>query len=152
MALIARLKLLVVAVASICLLACPPTQSFLIFNNTGEDLVVKLAKREIPWAVSKTLSLDLDEVDWITSSKRGVEMPAVTVVRAGREFRYWLLRSPLTTEYVESGGGAMVLRMQLEANGELVALKANQSFPAPHIPAQPAGFPISPELLEPASR
>ena len=135
----------------ILLLGCPPPQAILLFNDSGQSLMVEHHGGRVSWDNGQILRIGQggegiawDELDWRPISGGGATTPVLTVVRFGRRLEYPLLSKSLPSEFVNLTGRVVVARYQLEPDGRMYAVPRRGPFPATDMTVQPPGFPIEP--------
>lgn len=107
---------------------CSEPPRYLLLNNSGHDIVVKLGLKDYPIRNGQYLELYYD--------------PATTIDWAGTAHVYrWQYPLP-SSDYMEFGRPSGRFAVSLEADGEIYARKISNGRPADSIPHQPAGYPI----------
>jgi hypothetical protein len=128
---------------------CPPPRPVVVIcNNTGARLdVISTSGKAIPWTAETTLEIgkdrdiSWDELEWAPDSD-GLQSAVLTLRSNARERRF-MFDSAMPTVSIDTGAEPTRIFFQMQNDGRIFAAKAKSRCPAPTLPAQPPGAPIS---------
>jgi hypothetical protein len=142
---VARIAVLLLPVL---LSGCPKSLSVVIYNNTGQDLVIHYTDGDGAWTNGSLLRLAGDDLNRILWRERPDRMTIPSLRLSPPDAparRYDLLGdAALPAGYESNGQESEEWFLQLQPDGRLYAVKPTDRFPADLPNPQPAGFPIPP--------
>jgi hypothetical protein len=134
---------------AVCLLlaGCPSAGSvYTIYNNTRWDLVIELKDGQLNWMPGTPLRIDsgmLNRLQWMSEAQGSFPVLAIRRGELTGVFKFTSPEYPIPEEYTVRAGSRVEYRLQLQEDGNLYIMQAEDSYPARHIRFQPAGFPMS---------
>jgi hypothetical protein len=138
---------LATAFLSALLLGCPPEQELALYNNTGEDLRVRVGDDLVPWKSGEAIRFGGDDgLDWKTlsweASDDGVRDPQLIVEWDGERAVYRLAVPGLTGPFLDRSTGLYRRALQMQPDRKLYAVHVGSELPVEVPPSQPEGLPL----------
>lgn len=137
---------LVMSLSGLLLLGCPPQQELTLYNNSGEDLFIRLGEERVPWKHGRSIrfggndGLDWNKLDWEVGED-GVRDPQLMVMSNNESAVYRLAIPGLSGDFLDRSTGLYRRALQMQPDRKLYAVHVGSDFPADP-PAQPEGLPL----------
>lgn len=143
------ISLVLVLPLILTLYGCPKDMAISLYNNSSTDWVVRFADGESQWRAGYLLRLgdnELNRLSWSVLQGTNKKVPTLDLVGGSKSFRYSLKEIyALPPEYVENEHETQ-MRLQMEADDFLYAVRTEQQLPVADPRTQPTNFPLRPSV------
>jgi hypothetical protein len=144
--------LLFLALPLLC--GCPPSSRYEIYNNSSIDYLVQYTDHISVWKSQSLLILqddDLNHLAWVKRSMRldgksvVASVPTLDIRTETHILRYeFLVANADRDNHFSGDAGSIGRTFQMEPDGHIYVVKAQERFPALIPTPQPIGYPVKP--------